>query len=165
MSVDTEAWKMHPKFVDYEISTQGRVRRLTPKKGTRAGRIKTSVLNTTGYSIVSIDAKPRKVHVLVLETFVGPRPKGYDACHKDGSRTNNTLSNLKWATRVENMADARRHGTDMRCDRHPSAKLDWPAVVEIRKCVSEGELYKYLALRFGVSRAHISYVVNRGWNP
>lgn len=106
-----EAWARHPTYVDYDISTLGRVRRATPKKGTRVGHILSPRPNDTGYLTVVIGNKPRKVHALVLETFVGPRPLKHDGCHNDGDRTNNALPNLRWATRAENMADARAHGT------------------------------------------------------
>jgi hypothetical protein len=163
--MSAEVWARHPVYVDYDVSTLGRVRRATPKKGTRVGLIKVARANATGYLTVMVGVKPRKVHALVLETFVGPRPEGHDACHNDGDRTNNVLANLRWATRAENMADARVHGTDSRCDRHPAAKLTWEQVRDIRARYAAGELQKHLAPQYGVSKAHVSYVINKGWNP
>lgn len=110
----SETWRRHPVFVDYDVSDQGRVRRAIPAKGAQVGRVKAASLSTTGYLTVNLDAKPRKVHVLVLETFVGPRPPKHDGCHNDGDRQNNALENLRWATRKENMADAITHGTAQR---------------------------------------------------
>src|SRR5687767_12860617 len=109
--VNVENWLTHPVFVDYEVSDLGAVRRRTAKGGTRAGRMKQPSLTKNGYLTVNIERKPRKVHALVLECFVGPRPEKHDACHNDGTRTNNVLSNLRWATRKENMRDAVGHGT------------------------------------------------------
>jgi hypothetical protein len=156
-----EDWRQHPRFVDYEVSTLGRVRRLTAKSGTYKGRLKAPSTSTTGYAVISIEGKPRKVHTLVLETFVGPRPKGCDACHKDGSRTNSKLSNLRWATRAKNMADARRHGTLTEGAKHGHAKLTAAAVAEIRFLASTGVLQKTLAKRFKVTSGHVSEIVNR----
>jgi hypothetical protein len=118
-----EQWKTHPRFLDYEVSDAGRVRRRTPKKGTHPGRLMTPHKVNTGYLVVTIENKPKKVHTLVLETFVSLRPEGEDACHVDGSRVNNALANLKWASRSENMEDARRHGTMCHGERHGKAKL------------------------------------------
>jgi hypothetical protein len=160
-----ERWATHPVLTDYEVSTHGRVRRSTPKRGTFVGRLKKPTLNGTGYLVVNINAKPKKVHVLVLETFVGPRPPGFDGCHRNGDRQQNVLTNLKWATRSANMADARVHGTDPRCDRHGGAKLSWSDVEEMRWLNKMGMLQKDLAGPYGISRAHVSYVVNRGWQP
>src|SRR3990172_10751871 len=53
----------------------------------------------------------RRTHHLVLETFVGPRPKNYLGRHLDGNTANNTLANLAWSTHSENALDRRRHGT------------------------------------------------------
>jgi len=36
------------------------------------------------------------VHTLVLGSFVGPKPDGYDCDHKDKDRSNNNLSNLRY---------------------------------------------------------------------
>ena len=86
--MSVEVWARHPVYVDYDVSTLGRVRRATPKKGTRVGWVKAARPNATGYFTVMLGTKPRKVHALVLETFVGPRPAGHDACHNDGDRSN-----------------------------------------------------------------------------
>jgi hypothetical protein len=51
------------------------------------------------------------VHVLILETFVGPCPKGLEGCHRDGDGANNRLDNLRWDTHQANVMDAVRHGT------------------------------------------------------
>lgn len=51
------------------------------------------------------------VHTLVLETFVGPRPKGFQCRHLDGNTQNNHVSNLQWGTPSDNMQDQLRHGT------------------------------------------------------
>ncbi len=46
--------------------------------------------------------KNRKVHQLVLETFVGPHPPGMLACHRDDDPENNHLDNLYWGTPTQN---------------------------------------------------------------
>jgi HNH endonuclease len=45
-----------------------------------------------------IDGQPRTILVAnaVLEAFVGRRPRGYYAEHRDGDRSNNRLENLYW---------------------------------------------------------------------
>lgn len=71
----------------------------------------------------------RRVHQLVLETFVGPRPKGMECRHLDGNKHNNHLKNLKWGTRSENQHDAVKHGTHSNGrlgkfgEKHPNSKL------------------------------------------
>lgn len=47
--------------------------------------------------------KRRLVHQLVLESFVGPCPSGFEACHEDDNPENNRLTNLKWDSRSHNI--------------------------------------------------------------
>lgn len=102
----------------YEVSSLGRVRSLPRPKG-HAGRPGGAILKpgvqTNGYLIVTL-ARPgkrltRTVHRLVLETFVGPRPKGEETRHLDGNKLNNRLSNLTYGDHKSNMEDVARHGT------------------------------------------------------
>lgn len=51
-----------------------------------------------------------KIHLLVLEAFVGPRPPGLLGCHEDGDPTNNHVSNLRWDTAKSNSRDTVDHG-------------------------------------------------------
>lgn len=100
-----------------QVSTAGRVRSIT--KPDALGRVVTGKLLTPRmsgrYMRVRIRSNhrivERSVHVLVLEAFVGPRPGGMQACHNDGDRRNNSLSNLRWDTCKANKADAIRHRT------------------------------------------------------
>ena len=80
-----------------------------------------SISKALGYRMVFLkgefhDSPTRMVHIhrLVLEAFVGPCPAKMEACHNDGVRLNNRLSNLRWDTRSANVKDAYRHGTKPR---------------------------------------------------
>jgi hypothetical protein len=53
----------------------------------------------------------RKVHVLVAEAFIEPRPEGKVVRHLDGDPRNNLSENLAWGTSAENNQDMLRHGT------------------------------------------------------
>ena len=55
--------------------------------------------------------KRRYVHHLVLETFVGPRPKGYECNHIDENKLNNRLDNLEWVTKQQNMRHSYYQGS------------------------------------------------------
>lgn len=63
-----------------------------------------------GYVVVTLrrDGKAvrKRMHHLVLEAFVGPRPPGMVGCHyPDTSPSNNAISNLRWDTPTENEKD------------------------------------------------------------
>jgi len=49
-----------------------------------------------------------RVHHLVLEAFIGPRPSGYECNHKNNIKSDNRPKNLEWVTHAENMAHAAR---------------------------------------------------------
>lgn len=68
------------------------------------------------YVSVSMKLGPRtygmkKVHTMVLETFVGPRPDGMVGCHNDSDPRNNELGNLRWDTQSANILQAIAEGT------------------------------------------------------
>lgn len=50
----------------------------------------------------------RRVHHLVLEAFVGRRPKDLVCCHYDGNPSNNRVDNLRWDTLSANAEDSVR---------------------------------------------------------
>lgn len=99
----------------YQVSDQGRVRSLDriihTKQYTqhRKGQILSTPLGTYGYPTVNINRKCRRVHQLVAEAFIGPRPKNLDTIHKDGIKTNCRSDNLRYGTHAENQLDIRKH--------------------------------------------------------
>jgi len=99
----------------YEVSDRGRVRslaRITSGRRVRPRVLKERPLpngrprvNLSLYGKV-VDAYPYR---LVLEAFVGPCPEGMEALHWDDDPNNNTVDNLRWGTRTENMRDMSRN--------------------------------------------------------
>ncbi len=92
----------------YEVSTEGRVRTL------RKGHLMHPHTDRHGYLLAGLsrDGKQRttRVHHMVLEAFVGPRPEGLVGCHNNGDPSDNRLENLRWDTQRNNNLDAVRHG-------------------------------------------------------
>lgn len=148
-----ETWRTHPKLTLYRISDEGRV--IGPK-----GFVLSPTLNSSGYPALSITEdgkrKSKRVHVMVLETFVGPRPHGAVACHNDGDRQNNRLGNLRWGTPEENTLDMIKHGRT-RAPFRPSI-LSESDVLQIKKeYVPHSKTHNGLVLakKYGVSRSAI----------
>lgn len=108
-------WKRIPDF-PYHISARGDV------KSMRTGRLLKQETVTGGYKRVDLRNKNLRrrelVHRLVLEVFVGPAPEGKEGAHLDGNPDNNSISNLKWKTPIENHADKFEHGTMPMGERH-----------------------------------------------
>lgn len=102
------------------------------------------------------------VHRLVLETFIGPCPDGMVACHyPDPSPSNNSVFNLRWATRQDNERDAVEHGTRIMGSHHPQSKLTEVDVLEMRAQYKAGVPSKVLAARYGLNRNTVSGIVFR----
>jgi hypothetical protein len=147
----------------YEISNHGRCRRvgsvicLMPVD---AGK---------GYRTVSLckdgSIKNVPIHRMVLIAFCGPEPfVGAQAAHNDGDRSNNRLTNLRWATPVENQADRIRHGTDLRGSAVFGAVLTEPDVARIRDRIRSGERNPQIANDYGVSVSTIHLIRhNKTW--
>ena len=108
-------WKSVPDYPGYEVSDQGEVRSVPATGSRRQGKVLKAAL-THGYRSVDLynhggkQPTRRKVSVILLEAFVGPRPEGMHACHRDDVRDHDTLDNLYWGTPEQNVADAYING-------------------------------------------------------
>ena len=158
----------------YRVSDAGHVRSLSRKSsGGRAGirlykgRMLKIVLNhgSHGYPVVSLSKKgkvsTRGVHTLVLEAFLGPCPKGKEACHfPDRDVTNNNLSNLRWDTPKANASDRNFHGMTSRGWKVSASKtateIRW-AIVDLYKTC--GYTVKQLSRIFGKKRSTVRYLL------
>lgn len=117
----TETWKHIQGWPDYKVSSLGRIKSRMAHGGFGAyptpwriikGFIKDGykkvVLRRLGFS------KKMPVHKLMLLTFKGPPPEGKPfALHKDDIKLNNSLENLYWGSKSDNMKDAYRNGRKM----------------------------------------------------
>jgi len=161
----------------YEVrpgSDGGAVRRVqSPTARSYAGKILKNVPGHAGYLKVNLwkpmTNKPRqaRVHIILLEAFIGPQPPGAEGCHKDDDRLNNTFPNLYWGTRSANQLDAvanRRHRSITRPDTYrtgsasPRGKLNNAQVIRIRKQRLLGASVKDLASQFEVSLSTIERI-------
>jgi len=138
----------------YEVSDGGNVR------SKLSGKLKKFTLNKKDGRIFLLlwrnnKPKNRKPHTLVLEAFVGKRPRGKECCHYDGNPQNNRLENLRWDTPKNNQADRIRHGTTNRGERCGTAKLTLEQVKEIRE---DNRLQREIAVDYGVLQNTISRI-------
>jgi len=101
------------------------------------------------------------LHRVVMLAFVGPRPKGNVCRHLDGNPHNNSLSNLCYGTPQENVEDSVRHGTFVRGEKSPSAKLTNDSVRSIRIESAAGATLDALAAKYKVDRNAIWLAVKR----
>lgn len=163
-----EIWKLVRRNSNYEVSDLGRIRRITPAPGTRAGRILKSVLDNGRYLSVSLymNGKIEKVyvHLLVAEAFWGPPPNGFEVNHKDGIKTNPCLSNLEYVTHRGNVDHAVANGLTLKGTRNGCCKLSPKQVLEIRELVRTGVAARVVADKFGITYSYVGNIVaGRKW--
>lgn len=126
----TEIWRAVVGYEDvYEVSSFGRVRSLERTvfrkdghQAVRRGRVlKLKMDGLDGHLRITLHRAgirdDRKIHILVLETFVSTRPDGLVGCHNDGDPGNNHVGNLRWDTQLENMRDIKRHGRNFQLNK------------------------------------------------
>lgn len=159
-----EVWKPIIQYDRrYLVSNTGRVRSFS---SAMKGALMSPSLNSKGYLHVTITNKKkpicRRVHHLVIETFVGPRCKGMEVNHIDGNKLNNNLDNLEYITHTENM----RHAVKIGLIRVPKGEANWKSVLTQAKAEKIRELYETtktswnkLAKLFGVSKKTIGRVI------
>lgn len=120
--------------------------------------------NVDGYGEVHLcngdKTKVVRVHTLVLLTFVGDKPEGAVACHNNGVRDDNRVSNLKWGTPQDNADDRNIHGNTARGERSGAAKLTQTAVDQIRMKRKEGRTLESIAKEFGVNKRTVGRIVH-----
>lgn len=168
---ELERWLPIPGWPGYEVSDWGRVQSYWNKKGLPRGRQgigltpKLMTLTVTsgnrtkhlkvglyGYSGSKSCKRTSLVHILVLEAFVGPRPRGMEACHNDGNPANNRLENLRWDTPRSNSLDAIKHGVNR------AQKLREDDIPAIWARLVAGETIGSIAVNYNVSTGPITAI-------
>ena len=99
------------RFPGYRVNREGEIQSCWNRRGRRGGMTDTwlplkPIRRRWGHVFVNLhkggEKKPRFIHHLVLEAFVGPRPPGLICCHWDGNPANNHVANLRWDTYKSN---------------------------------------------------------------
>jgi hypothetical protein len=163
--IDNEEWRAVVGFdLLYEVSSLGRVRRITGGKGARAGHILAGSKPAGHYHKVSLYsgsgvASKRYVfvHDLVAAAFLGQRPDGMWINHIDGDKHNNRPSNLEYVQPSGNSCHAYRTGLSRQ-------KLTAEAVREIRRRLEAGETTATVASDTSLSMVTIQNIkARRTW--
>ena len=147
-------FKTIPEYPNYEADEHSNIR------GKRFGKVlKPKISN--GYAHVGIHTPDgyrwHNCHRLAAMAWLGV-PKGYknmDVAHNDGDRSNNHISNLRWATRLENSHDRYAHGTARGAkpaEQHHNAKLNISIVSTLRRRVLSGERFVDVYQDMGIKK-------------
>lgn len=143
-------------FKDYVISRDGRIVSLRTKKELKKSN------HSGGYLVITLrNSKTKKYytkyfHRVIATQFIPNPLKLTDINHIDGDKKNNSLDNLEWVTRKENVIHAHRIGKCPRTINHIRALKDRGKIVyheEIGvfyESIEEASIYsgiKYSTLR------------------
>lgn len=176
--MEKEVWEDVIEFKGmYKVSNLGRVKSLQRyvKNNSQGSlrllheRIVSQKKERHGYMAVNLSSPDYhryiRVHVLVLEVFVGKRPHKSCVCHNDGNKQNNKLNNLRYDTYSANAKDRIRHGTvpkiDIRCEKHPRARFRNADVVFMRYLLNNGISREIIEKMYKVGR-HQLYMIFSG---
>lgn len=163
--MSTDTLKRIPNFPNYLADTDGNIYTLLTKSG--RPRMLKQVKHHTGYFVVTLtkDKKQalKSVHRLILETFTGKCPPWMQACHNDGNKCNNAVSNLRWDTAINNQKDREKHGTKSEGEKNDRSKLNY-LQVRIIKSLKGDIPIKELGNIFGISFSVVSKIqLNQLW--
>lgn len=143
----------------YLVSSLGRV------WSHRSDKLMKLRLSDRGYMSVPLTVsrgqyKHARVHRLVAEAFIGPRPDGAEVNHIDFDRANNKAANLEYVTRLQNVrySDSNGRRTSIG-ERHFRAKLSVGKVQELWRLKREGVAMQAIAKRLGVHPTTVQQVV------
>lgn len=141
-----EIWKVICNFETHEVSNTGLVRNI------KTNYILKQCLNRQGYHQVYLRNKNGKftlrVHRLVAIAFIENPYNKSEVNHKDCNKSNNSISNLEWATPKENSIHSALNGRlpDTRGSNNGNSKLTSDQVRQIKllikKSLSPTKIYK-----------------------
>lgn len=145
-----EHWKPIACDPRYEVSNFGRVRSYCRFGGPH---ILKPGKSSSGYLTVALGRVigTKLVHVLVAESFIGPKPfPDAEVLHSDGRKSNCREDNLTWGTRAKNLQDRKWQGAEK--------KLTGDQAREIKVRLRAGQVGAHLAREFGVVESLISAI-------
>ena len=167
--VDGVEYRLCPGLTGYAVGDDGSVLTCKANGADYLDHWEYKELNlSAGYLSVSMSvdgkAMQKKIHWLVAEAFLGPRPAGLQVLHADGDRSNARLDNLSYGTSLENGLDTRKHGR-LKGENHGMSKLTDADVTSIREMLAAGMMQKDVAKKFNVSTAAIgSIATGKSWS-
>lgn len=127
----------------------------------RDGVVKISI-SEDGYSYVRLcaDGKVKKhfIHRLIAQAYIPNEFNLEQVNHIDGNKSNNTIGNLEWCSRLDNMRHASKHGLMQKGQNRPSSKITEKDAVEIRNSNLCG---RELAQIYGISKNTV-LLIKRG---
>lgn len=162
-------WKPIPDFRHYEAcAATGRIRSVSHTCGGKRWRgkiLRPRRATVGGYWMVTLSVEGKLatayVHRLVWTAHRGKPRKGYHIAHMNGRADDARLANLNAVSPRENVMHSIVHGSQVRGEDHPLAKLNEQKVREIFQQRLRGATVAVLAKKHSVSPSAIRLVLVR----
>lgn len=154
----------------YIVDSKGVVYSCVKSTSRRLGKLKPCERN--GYLYVNLykEGKGTKyyIHRLVADAFI-PNPNGFtEVNHINCDKHDNSIDNLEWCDRKQNLKHSYEHGLKRRGESHGCHKLTEKEVISIRKEYVKGDRehsLHALGEKYGVSYCTIQAIVKgRLWS-
>ena len=141
------------------ISEDGRV------YNTKTKKYLSGSLDKDGYRRFRLNGLNVSFHRILMEVFNPVENMSeLEVNHINGNKDDNTLANLEWSTRKENMEHLINSGLSKKCSnkgtQNGRAKLNENDVLEIKRLLQKGLSYSKIAEQFGVGKTAISDIKN-----
>ena len=153
--------KDYPRYV---ISSHGRAFRIRKKGLVELKRF----VGKNGYEVVNVYPEGWRegdkhnityVHRLIAEHFIENKTGCNSVRHLNDIKTDNTIENLRWGSKLDNARDAVRNGRVRSLENHGMAKLTNSQVLSIKEMISKKEMTQIkIAELFGAHPSTISYI-------
>lgn len=153
MTYIQEEWKDIPGFNGrYQASTLGRIKAVGhPRRINHTFVMKPQKRGDHGYLGIGLYNAPANtlksyfIHLLILLTFVGPRPAKAQGNHINLDKHDNRICNLEYATPAENSNHALRNGARKRSGKGncltPDQVREIRSLPSVSSCRAVGEKY------------------------
>lgn len=166
-----EIWKRIPNYSKYEASSTGYIKTFN-WKGSGKTKIMKPAIDGSGYlrtMLIRDDGITHtiKVHRIIAQTFIDNPENKPEVNHKNGIKTDNSINNLEWCTRTENIRHCIDNGWMVahHGEKNGFSILKEYQVREIRDKF-EPRVYtrKMLAKEYGVKESTIKdIVIGKSW--
>ena len=153
-----EVWVFHPELEDILVSNLGRV------KNFNTNCIYKQRKNRGNYTVVSIRknkiTKSFYVSRLVAQTFLNYCGNNYEANHISGNKNDNSLQNINWLSRLENLKHAKDTGLYKKKNNY-CLKYSKELIFELCEFKKLGYTYREIAIAYRIAPSYICTLLKK----
>lgn len=157
-------WKEIINHPNYEVNELGEIKNKIKNK------ILKPFITTNGYLRIRISNKIAfQVHKIIALYFIDNPNNFSEVNHIDGNKLNNSINNLEWCNRSQNMIHSYKNNLSKNTfnnkgEKHYNSKLKKEDIEKIKEMLNNSISQKEIAKLFNVSKQTISNIKNnKNW--